>query len=227
MLYLPAGWFHEVTSYSSASGPVPGAVTGSSTGAGLDGCTHLALNFWYHPPDGLKPCPAGGALQQPYRCAGRAVCWQYSVMCAAWALRPPAMCACLHACLRASCACRQSVPCPFGWDPPLRCRQAFWPAVWEGRRAEYEARHRPAPKQYQQQQQHQRGEADEGEQLQAEEGAAEEQRGQAARRQRQRRRQQQVGSRAPLPHSFGLFGIGRRQHLHRFVTVAAKRKSTP
>ncbi|OQS06184.1 hypothetical protein THRCLA_01771 [Thraustotheca clavata] len=34
MLYLPASWFHEVTSYSSKAN---------------DG--HLALNYWYHPPD--------------------------------------------------------------------------------------------------------------------------------------------------------------------------------
>jgi len=33
LLYLPASWFHEVTSY------------------GNGGC-HLALNYWFHPPDG-------------------------------------------------------------------------------------------------------------------------------------------------------------------------------
>ncbi|KAL7510345.1 hypothetical protein ACHAXN_012027 [Cyclotella atomus] len=37
MLYLPASWFHEVTSYG---------VEGS-------GC-HLALNYWFHPPDGKE-----------------------------------------------------------------------------------------------------------------------------------------------------------------------------
>ena len=35
MLYIPTGWFHEVR----------------STGGGIDG--HLALNYWFHPPDGL------------------------------------------------------------------------------------------------------------------------------------------------------------------------------
>lgn len=34
MLYLPASWFHEVTSY------------------GADEGHHLAFNYWYHPPDG-------------------------------------------------------------------------------------------------------------------------------------------------------------------------------
>lgn len=33
ILYLPASWFHEVTSYGAADG-------------------HLAVNFWFHPPDG-------------------------------------------------------------------------------------------------------------------------------------------------------------------------------
>eukprot|EP01038_Epipyxis_sp_PR26KG_P012629 gene12629-16934_t len=35
MLYLPAGWFHEV----------------KSIGSGSDG-GHLAVNYWFHPPDG-------------------------------------------------------------------------------------------------------------------------------------------------------------------------------
>ena len=34
ILYLPASWFHEVTSY----------------GGQKDG--HLAMNYWFHPPDG-------------------------------------------------------------------------------------------------------------------------------------------------------------------------------
>ena len=48
MLYLPAGWFHEVTSFSE--GPLHS--------------THLALNYWLHPPDNLDPGPAGFA--RPY-----------------------------------------------------------------------------------------------------------------------------------------------------------------
>ena len=35
MLYLPAGWFHEVL---------------SETTRGNDG--HMAFNYWFHPPDG-------------------------------------------------------------------------------------------------------------------------------------------------------------------------------
>ena len=34
MLYLPASWFHEVTSFGSKEG-------------------HMALNYWFHPPDAL------------------------------------------------------------------------------------------------------------------------------------------------------------------------------
>ncbi|RLN93523.1 hypothetical protein BBJ28_00020704 [Nothophytophthora sp. Chile5] len=38
MLFLPASWFHEVESFGSAKGN-----------------GHLALNYWYHPPDQLSP----------------------------------------------------------------------------------------------------------------------------------------------------------------------------
>ena len=48
MLYLPCGWFHEVRSY------------GSSKEGG-----HLALNYWFHPPDNTDPEPSGMAT--PYR----------------------------------------------------------------------------------------------------------------------------------------------------------------
>lgn len=48
MLYLPAGWFHEVTSFS-----------GSGTSH-----SHLALNYWMHPPDVLDPGCKG--LDRPY-----------------------------------------------------------------------------------------------------------------------------------------------------------------
>ena len=41
MLYIPTGWFHEVR----------------STGGGKDG--HLALNYWFHPPD-------GSTFEKPY-----------------------------------------------------------------------------------------------------------------------------------------------------------------
>ena len=39
MLYLPAGWFHEVTSFSD----------------GKDASHHMALNFWFHPPTKFGP----------------------------------------------------------------------------------------------------------------------------------------------------------------------------
>lgn len=41
MLYLPASWFHEVTSAATDDGP------------------HMALNYWMHPPD-------GDAVDSPY-----------------------------------------------------------------------------------------------------------------------------------------------------------------
>ena len=42
MLYLPASYFHEVVSYSdnADSGTLP---------------CHLAINYWFHPPDVLDP----------------------------------------------------------------------------------------------------------------------------------------------------------------------------
>jgi hypothetical protein len=43
MLYLPCGWFHEVTSRSKPS---------SSDGFSMSP-HHQAINYWFHPPDGL------------------------------------------------------------------------------------------------------------------------------------------------------------------------------
>ena len=40
MLFLPAGWFHEVISH---------AVDGQSDGRKVAG--HMAFNYWFHPPD--------------------------------------------------------------------------------------------------------------------------------------------------------------------------------
>ena len=45
---MPCGWFHEVRSY------------GNSKEGG-----HLALNYWFHPPDNLDTSPDG--MQKPYR----------------------------------------------------------------------------------------------------------------------------------------------------------------
>ena len=54
MLYIPAGWFHEVTSYAASASP-----------------THLALNYWYHPPDNLRQHGGSGGgpstWEQPYK----------------------------------------------------------------------------------------------------------------------------------------------------------------
>jgi hypothetical protein len=47
MLYLPAGWFHEVTSFS------------------VDSSAHNAVNYWFHPPDNL-PAPDSGRLAIEY-----------------------------------------------------------------------------------------------------------------------------------------------------------------
>jgi hypothetical protein len=43
MLYLPASWFHEVTSFAR------------------DAEYHMAINYWYHPP------PCDGSFEQPYQ----------------------------------------------------------------------------------------------------------------------------------------------------------------
>ena len=45
MLYLPASWFHEVTSKSDSSGNTRG---------------HMAFNYWFHPPD------AENNFEKPY-----------------------------------------------------------------------------------------------------------------------------------------------------------------
>lgn len=42
MLYLPASWFHEVTSSSGAAA-----------------APHAAVNYWFHPPDALVATTAG------------------------------------------------------------------------------------------------------------------------------------------------------------------------
>lgn len=104
MLFLPAGWFHEVTSFGGAGescvlcvgvaevlcgerrvAPQPCACPQpcqsahpqlhplllrapscsccAHTASGLDG-GHLAVNFWFHPPDNLDPGKAG--FKNPY-----------------------------------------------------------------------------------------------------------------------------------------------------------------
>ena len=48
-LYLPAGWFHEVTSLNGGEEHGPG---------------HLAINYWLYPPDNLVA--GNGGFSQPY-----------------------------------------------------------------------------------------------------------------------------------------------------------------
>jgi Cupin-like domain len=56
MLYLPCGWFHEVTSYSDSSSSSSSSTNSSSS----DDSGHMALNYWFHPPDALN------SFKQPY-----------------------------------------------------------------------------------------------------------------------------------------------------------------
>jgi Cupin-like domain len=61
MLYLPCGWFHEVTSYSDSSSSTSNSSIHSSTNsANTDTSGHMALNYWFHPPD------APNSFEQPY-----------------------------------------------------------------------------------------------------------------------------------------------------------------
>ena len=52
MLYLPCGWFHEVTSSTAAVDTAEPAKPG----------LHMAFNYWFHPPvPGDNTC-----FEQPY-----------------------------------------------------------------------------------------------------------------------------------------------------------------
>lgn len=53
MLYLPASWWHEVTSSSTSSG---------------EDAVHMAFNYWFYPPDNLD------SFEQPYE---DALVWDY------------------------------------------------------------------------------------------------------------------------------------------------------
>eukprot|EP00937_MAST-01D_sp_MAST-1D-sp2_P001318 g1318.t1 len=48
MLFLPCGWFHEVSSFSDSGGRGGGSDVGTASSG--DG-GHCALNYWFHPPD--------------------------------------------------------------------------------------------------------------------------------------------------------------------------------
>jgi Cupin-like domain len=60
-LYLPASWFHSVSSAAADAGCSEVAKTASSAeSVFLHPPYHLAVNYWYHPPD-------QDSFQQPYR----------------------------------------------------------------------------------------------------------------------------------------------------------------
>ena len=60
ILYLPAGWFHEVTSLSAEDEENGGEEESILGKVGKGRCGHMAFNFWFHPPD-------GGEFEKPYR----------------------------------------------------------------------------------------------------------------------------------------------------------------
>ena len=47
MLYIPAGWYHEVLSCGED-------VTAKNTKGNAKGKSHMAFNYWFHPPDDLQ-----------------------------------------------------------------------------------------------------------------------------------------------------------------------------
>ncbi|KAI3476024.1 hypothetical protein L1887_62422 [Cichorium endivia] len=61
MLYLPASWYHEVTSSSSPPAHERVAATNSTAEQSK---VHMALNYWFHPPDALKFEPVEPRLAQ-------------------------------------------------------------------------------------------------------------------------------------------------------------------
>ncbi|MEW5304433.1 MAG: hypothetical protein WDW36_007044 [Sanguina aurantia] len=83
MMYLPAGWFHEVASFGAAeeddegeggggeSDAAPSGSSGDGASPSQSPCTHLALNYWFHPPDNLR---RNGFLQ-PYANAFHPALW--------------------------------------------------------------------------------------------------------------------------------------------------------
>ena len=59
MLFLPAGWFHEVRSRNDGKGS---GATASGKGSGSRGNGHVAFNYWFHPPDVCEK----GQFRSPY-----------------------------------------------------------------------------------------------------------------------------------------------------------------
>lgn len=66
MLYIPTGWFHEVYSISTNGSCTAGVSTSKVTDCvtSRDGIkptdVHMALNYWFHPPD-------GDSFERPYK----------------------------------------------------------------------------------------------------------------------------------------------------------------
>jgi hypothetical protein len=56
ILYLPAGWFHEVSSMNSPGDGSPK--------------NHAALNYWFHPP------ALGSPFETPYGSKERQALWE-------------------------------------------------------------------------------------------------------------------------------------------------------
>ena len=54
ILWLPAGWFHEVTSMTTAAAATAGVAQDTEQ------IGHLAFNYWFHPP-------YSDAFEHPYR----------------------------------------------------------------------------------------------------------------------------------------------------------------
>ena len=91
VLYLPAGWFHEVTSMSTpTTSTTPAAATGTNERdnkettrtvtktAGGGGGGHLALNYWFHPPvgEGVADHPSAYNFENPYGSEARQRMWE-------------------------------------------------------------------------------------------------------------------------------------------------------
>jgi hypothetical protein len=62
-LYIPAGWFHSVTSFGGASV--------DDTDKDYKNDIHMALNYWYHPPDALDCFDKPYIHEEDVRAAGR------------------------------------------------------------------------------------------------------------------------------------------------------------
>ncbi|PWY99640.1 hypothetical protein BCV70DRAFT_176327 [Testicularia cyperi] len=84
MLYLPASWYHEVTSSSLPPHHLSqeAAKRNASSGNGVEGASkvHMALNYWFHPPDALEfepvrqaPSSSGGGGGEEPRVPGYGV----------------------------------------------------------------------------------------------------------------------------------------------------------